>query len=372
MSGRVEVSSIASLKRRDMHSLSLYIDNLYNEPKLRHLFWEATLQCNLSCRHCGSNCNSSTPENELTGEDMRSFLDSFAKDFSPREVMLCITGGEPLLRQDLFDVMSYAADLGFLWGLTTNGLLLTDENIDKMVQTNCKTVSVSLDGLKDSHNALRGKDCFDQTVEGIKRLVAAKDFTNVQVTTVLHKRNIHELLEIYSYVESLGVDSWRLTNVEPIGRANQMENDFLTTDDFLALFDFTRSCRQNHTKPEVSFGCSHYATIEYEMDIRDHFFICGAGILVASIMQNGDIYACLDIDRKYGLVQGNIKKDSFKEIWQKGFLPFRQRRDRKNQGCATCEDAPFCRGDSSHTWDYDADSPKCCLKQLFESKQVDP
>jgi len=163
----------------------------------------------------------------------------------------------------------------------------------------------------------------------------------------------------------LTVDSWRLTNLEPIGRANQMKCHFLTADDFIYLFDFIRSCRQNHTKLPISFGCSHYVTPEYEMDIRDYFFICGAGTLVASILYNGDIYACLDIERRSELIQGNIKKDNFKEIWQNMFSQYRERRDRLSSLCAICLDAQFCRGDSAHTWDYDNNCAKCCLKQML-------
>ena len=357
--------NIINLKKRSMQKLSSYIDGLYETPKLRYMFWETTTQCNLSCKHCGNGCGKGTPDDSLTTEDMISFLNQFGKDFSPDEVMFCITGGEPLLRHDLFEVMAHAADLDFLWGMTTNGILLTDVNIQKMINTNCKTVSVSLDGLSDSHNALRGHSCFEQVVNAIKRLVATKSFSEVQVTTVIHKQNIHELSEMYSFVESLGVNSWRMTNIEPIGRANQMENSFLNKNDFIRLFDFIRSCRQNHTKIQISFGCNHYVTPEYEMDIRDHFFICGAGILVASILHNGDISTCLDIERKDSLIQGNIKKDDFAEIWKKGFLQYRQRRDLASSFCADCLDSDFCRGDSAHTWDYDTNTPKCCLKKLF-------
>jgi len=356
--------SVIDAKRRDMQRLSLYIDKLYQNPELRYLFWETTIQCNLSCKHCGSGCGKGIPEDSLSTEDMLVFLTQFAKHFSPKDVLLCITGGEPLLRKDLFDVMAHSAKLGFLWGMTTNGVLLSESIVQKMIRTNCKTVSVSLDGLKLSHNALRGHDCFEQVVDGIKRLVAAGSFSNVQVTTVIHKQNIRELAEIYSLVESLGVDSWRITNLEPIGRANQMGSDFLSASEFVTLFEFIRSCRQSHTKVPVSFGCNHYVTAEYEMDIRNHFFMCGAGILVASILHNGDIYACLDIERRGQLIQGNIRTDDFAEVWQNRFIQYRKRRDYLSSFCANCVDAQYCRGDSAHTWDFDSDSPKYCLKRL--------
>ena len=354
-----------NMKRQIMQRLSAHIDSLYQKPSLRNLFWEVTTQCNLSCKHCGIDCIADTPVDSISGEEMRSFFTRFADDFSPKEVMIHITGGEPLLRSDLFEVMEHAAKLGFIWGMTTNGTLLTDSIISEMIRTNCRTVSVSIDGLSRSHNTLRGDDCFNEAVEGIKRLIVAKSFSEVQVTTVVHKNNIYELSDIYTLLESLAVDSWRLTSIEPIGRANEMEESFLSANELIKLFDFFRVFRQNRSYIPVSFGCSHYVTPEYERVIRNHYFICGAGVLTASILNNGDIFACPDIARISELIQGNIKIDDFASVWRNQFKPFRQRRDRLNSTCVDCLDAQFCREDSAHTWDYDNNLPICCLKQLF-------
>jgi len=357
------------LKCCDMQKLSDYIDELYQAPKLRNLFWETTKQCNLSCKHCGSNCDYSASE-DLTFDEICSFLKCFAKDFNPGEVMLSVTGGEPLLRPDLFDVMQYAADLGFIWGMTTNGTLLSYEIIQKMIKTNCKTISVSLDGLKDSHNALRGSDCFNTVVENIKLLMDSQGFNHVQITTVLHKQNFRELQDMYLLCKSLGVDSWRVINVEPIGRASRMEGDFLTSVEFKELFEFIREKRLKKPAFPITYGCSHYVTLEYEMNVRDYFFICGTGINVASVLHNGDIFPCLDIERRPELIQGNIKCDDFAEIWENGFKLFRQRRDKLNKECSACSEAHFCRGDSAHTWDFDNNAPKICLKREFESNTL--
>ena len=353
------------LKRELMRRLPAYIDELYQKPRLRNLFWEATTQCNLSCKHCGSDCRTDIPVDSISGEEMRTFFTRFAEDFSPNEVMIHITGGEPLLRSDLFEVMEHAARLGFIWGMTTNGTLLTDSIIREMIRTNCRTISVSIDGLRQSHNTLRGDDCFDKAVESTKKLIGAKGFSEVQVTTVVHKSNISELPDIYTLLESLEVDSWRLTNIEPIGRASQMEGEFLSANEFVKLFDFIRMFRQSRSKIPVSFGCSHYATPEYERDIRDHYFFCGAGIITASILHNGDIFACPDIGRRSELIQGNIRTDDFAAVWQNQFRPFRRRRDLQSSACVDCVYAYFCRGDSAHTWDFEKNMPKCCLKEAF-------
>ena len=353
-------------KYRLMQHLSEFMDGLYKKPKLRNLFWEATAQCNLSCKHCGSSCDSKMPEDSLTSKEMCGFFYQLSNDFSPNEVMIYITGGEPLLRPDLFDVMEQAAKLGFFWGMTTNGTLLTDSIIERMIQTNCKTLSVSLDGLEQSHNYLRDCDCFDEVIKNINKLVATERFSNIQVTSVIHKSNIHELRYVHELLESLDVDSWKLTNIEPIGRANQMKDIFLSANEFVELFEFVRACRQNPSKIHVAYGCSHYATLEYERDIRDHYYFCGTGIITASILYNGDIYVCPDVERRNDLIQGNIREDNFSEVWHNRFKQFRVRRDKRSSTCIDCDDAFFCRGDSTHTWDFDENIPKCCLKQLLD------
>jgi len=350
-------------KQNDMQKLSDHIDELYLNPKLLWLLWEATTRCNCYCRHCGSDCGEVELPDILTYDEICGFLKQVANDFDPSEIMLCVTGGEPLLRNDLFDVMSYAKKQGFHWGMTTNGALLTEEIVSKMIDTNCKTISVSLDGSKEQHNKMRGGDFFDKTLEGIRLLLAAEVFAEVQITTVIHKGNIHELHEIHKLTGALGADSWRLTSLEPIGRAHQMANEFLSGADYIELFDFIRKCRLNDSDIPVLFGCNHYLTAEYEKELRDYYFICGSGIYTASILYNGDIYGCLDIERKYGLSQGNIRSDRFTDIWENGFKQFRQRRDHLNPICSACPDAVYCRGDSAHTWDFDENKPLCCLKQ---------
>lgn len=94
---------------------------LAEKPKLYNLFWETTLRCNAKCKHCGSRageeCNF---EDELTTEEIKNALQSIANKYDAKEILLNITGGEPLVRKDLFEVMEFAKKLGYHWGMTTN------------------------------------------------------------------------------------------------------------------------------------------------------------------------------------------------------------------------------------------------------------
>ena len=119
-------------------------------------------------------------------------------------------------------------------------------------------------------------------------------------------------------------------------------------------------------KQDVCYGCSHYLSVEYEREVRDYYFICGSGIYVASILCNGDIYSCLDIERKPELVQGNIAKDRFSRVWFEKFQESRQDRTLQCEMCMQCEEREFCVGDSTHTWDFEKKCPKVCLKNMAE------
>ena len=105
---------------------------LAEKPKLYNLFWETTLRCNAKCKHCGSrageDCNF---KDELTTEEIKNALQNIANKYDANEILLNITGGEPLVRKDLFEVMKFARNLGYHWGMTTNAMLINDYNINK-------------------------------------------------------------------------------------------------------------------------------------------------------------------------------------------------------------------------------------------------
>ena len=112
---------------------------------------------------------------------------------------------------------------------------------------------------------------------------------------------------------------------------------------------------------EVVFGCSHYLSFEYEREVREHYFMCGSGLIVASILCNGDIYSCLDIERRDELVQGNISNDRFSEVWYNRFKEFRKDRSELSIKCSKCGEKEFCKGDSTHTWNFENNEPLFCI-----------
>ena len=141
-------------KRQHMTDLMRYRRGLFVKPRLRNLFLELTMRCNENCIHCGSRCGEVTSE-ELPVEVYKRFLDEIKEDFGIKDKMLCITGGEPLLRKEFFEIMEYAHSLGFHWGMTSNGTLIDRECASKLKKAGMGTISISIDGLEATHDAFR-------------------------------------------------------------------------------------------------------------------------------------------------------------------------------------------------------------------------
>ncbi len=345
-------------KTAQLKQLYGYKQQLRKSPQLRRLFLELTLRCNENCLHCGSRCNDVVSE-ELPLNVYYSFLDKIKHDFSGRLPMLCITGGEPMLRKEFFEIVTYAHKLGFRWGMTSNATLITGEVTKKLKEAGMATISVSLDGLEETHDSFRRtRGGFKGAVEGIKNLMQG-GFGNVQITTVVTKKSLPELESLFELCRKLDVDSWRVIGIEPIGRALELGELFLSRDEQFQMLDFIK--RKRREGYPVTYGCSHYLGLDYEREVRDWYFLCNAGVYTASIMANGDIAACLDIERRSETIQGNILRDDFTKVWREGFKIYRTPLYTKNEECRRCEHRDFCEGGSYHSWDYDKNEQMVCL-----------
>lgn len=342
---------------------------LAEKPVLYNLFWETTLRCNAKCKHCGSRAGENLNlRDELTTDEIEQALKSIADKYDSSKILLNITGGEPLVREDLFEVMRFATDLGFNWGMTTNGILIDDDIIKKMIDTKMTTISISLDGLQKSHDEFRGVNgAFKKTVEGIKKLKQANFLNILQVTTVINKLNIEELDDLYEFIKMLHLDSWRVVNMDPIGRAMDNSDLALGKDEYLKLINFIKDNRKK-SKMDITYGCSHYLGLKYEKEVRNNMFFCFTGFNTASILYNGDIFVCPNVERRPELIQGNIRKDDFVDVWENKFKWFRDENKLKCEKCSKCEEWKYCLGDSVHTWDFENKRPKICLNEILNNK----
>lgn len=351
--GELELVKKAREQEREKHPL---ID----------LFWECTLTCNAHCKHCGSSAEKKQYEDELTTEEIKNAFKQIANDMNANEILINVTGGEPLVRKDLCEVMEYATnELGFHWGMTTNGILLNDKNIEKLKKANMETISISVDGLQETHDEFRGvPGSYEKIMENIKKLKQANFVKHLQVTTVFHKKNINQLDELYEIMLGLGLDSWRLISMDPIGRAKENEELLLNAEELRKLLDFIKA-KNKKKKLMLLYGCPGFLGLKYEKEVRRGYFYCRTGISVASILYNGDLYVCPNVPRIKSLVQGNIREDNFKDVWDNKYKEFRNKERTKCEECAECEWWEECLGGSLHTWNFEKHvQNKCPYKML--------
>ncbi|MBQ5310851.1 MAG: radical SAM protein [Oscillospiraceae bacterium] len=356
------MKSRSDIKRKHLDELADYRDKLRKAPQLRQLFLELTMRCNEHCLHCGSRCGDVQSE-ELPVSVYKDLLDKVKRDFE-KLPMLCITGGEPLLRKEIFEIMGYASSLGFVWGMTSNGILIDKDIAHKLYERGMKTISISIDGLEETHDAFRQrKGGYRAAVNGIYALSEHGGFEHIQVTTVITHKNIDELDRLFEIMLGMPIDSWRVINLEPIGRARQLEGYLLTNEEYKRLFDFIRDKRSQGYP--VEYGCSHFLGLEYEREVRKWYYLCNAGVYTASIMANGDIAACLDIERRPGTIQGNILRDDLTKVWKERFEIFRTPLSDRCRTCHECRYVRWCEGGSCHSWDYDNDRPQVCFRDVL-------
>lgn len=348
---------------------SWHINHLRRTHPLRYLFWEATLNCNFDCRHCGSRASRQKHhQNELTTREIETVFKSIASKSNPKKIMIAVTGGEPLLRPDLFEVMSYAHNLGFNWGMVTNGFLVSQKVVDQMHRAGMSTIVVSVDGIGKIHDDFRQTSgSYQKAVNAVKLLVQSKHFQNVQITTTIHQNNISDLEKMSAEFLPLGIHSWRVMNIDPIGRALDNKKLLLKPKDLKKLLDFIKQKRLT-SSIDITYDCTGFLGPKYEGQVRNWLFYCSTGITTASILHNGDIFVCPNVPRLPGLIQGNVRRDDFYDIWQNKFVSFRLPIRTSCPNCLKCHYWNECKGGSFHLWDFDKKQPKFCHLQYLNQK----
>lgn len=354
-------------KKVELAVWSAHVDYSRLHPDLTYLFWECTLNCNFFCKHCGSSAGRKVFRDELTTAEIKKTFKEISEDFDAKKIMIAVTGGEPLVRKDLFEVMEYASDLGFSWGMVTNGFLVTEEAVENMKKAGMKTVVVSIDGIGKTHDQFRSMDhAYDHAIRAVQLLAKGNFLSDLQITSSIHKGNIEQLEDMYRQFIPLGITSWRVMNVDAIGRAEGNSSLLLNGKELKYVLDFIKEKRKE-SSISITYGCAGYLGMEYEREVRDQYFFCSTGIHIASILQNGDIFVCPNVPRRTEFIQGNIKMDRFSTIWKNEFRVFRKRERTANNECRSCKMWDSCLGNSFHLWDFDTNKPKLCHVAFLQS-----
>ena len=244
--------------------------------ELRTLFWECTLRCNVSCRHCGSDCHVSASVPDMPVEDFLKVIDDITPYVEPNKVLVIFTGGEALVRKDIEKCGLELYRRGYPWGIVSNGYLMTRERLDSLLASGLHSATISLDGFEEAHNWLRrNPKSFEKALNAICMLAEEKEII-WDVVTCVNQRNFKDLMLFKDFLIEMGVKRWRIFTIFPVGRAATETDLQLTNEQFTWVMNFIRFCRKEG-KIHVSYGCEGFLG-NYEAEVRDSIFQCNAGI----------------------------------------------------------------------------------------------
>lgn len=350
-------SGAASIRVRDFPKLVAVLRDaarrtpLFECPDLTYLFWESTLRCNLRCLHCGSSCEAHSPVRELSYDQVVRILDSIAHDFDASRIFVSITGGEPLLRPDLYRVVAHMTGLGMRSCVVTNGVLLGHDEAARLIDAGMRTISVSIDGLVEQHEAIRGKGTYRRALEAIACARNA-GFDVVEAITCVRPSNLHELAAVERTVRDAGAGLWRLITIDRMGRLARCDDRamWLEPAQVVTMLDFIgqrRTALRRAGDPfGVRFSCGGFLGVSRELSVRPGDGQCFAGLCVASILCDGRVGACPSLPRSWA--QGSALEERFSSIWRNRFTMLRSTSWRRTGICADCSWFDLCLGGGLH------------------------
>ncbi|MDJ0842394.1 MAG: radical SAM protein [Acidobacteriota bacterium] len=334
--------------------------------------WNLTQRCNLKCEHCyieGGPIQKAMLAGEMTTEQCLRTVDQIS-EINPNALVI-FTGGEPLLRPDVFEIVQYASDKGLWCVMGTNGVLVTERLVDKMIEVGIRGVSLSLDSMDpEVHDAFRRvRGAWRNTVRG-SRILKERGLPYIIQTTVgIH--NLDEIQEIARFAHKLGARVFNLFFLVPTGRGTFI-SDIEPAEYEGALHTMMAVQKEFDGRMLINAKCApHYQRVLYENEPDSKFLKsfaagaggCPAGTHYAGIRPDGKVTPCPYLPQ-YG---GNLKEKSFNEIWRDSDL-FRTIRARKQLGgrCGSCEFNAACGGCRArafgHVGDILAEDPWCIYK----------
>lgn len=290
-------------------------------PGLRLVAWEATRNCNLTCIHCRASATNGPYEGELDTKAGLRLMDQIAKVGQP---IVILTGGDPLLRPDIFEIAKYGTSLGLRMVMSPNGTLITPENAAQMVESGIKRISVSLDGATaERHDAFRGvSGAFDGALRGIELAKAAG--IEFQINTTISQANLGEIQQIMDLAVALGAVAHHIFLLVPTGRGKYMLDQEISARQYEDTLNWFYD--QRHKTPlQLKATCApHYYRILRQRAKEDGEKVtfdthgldavtrgCLGGIGFCFISHVGVVQPCGFL----GLNCGDVKKTPFDQIW---------------------------------------------------------
>lgn len=315
--------------------------------------WELTLRCNLACDHCGSRAGKARADELTTAECLR-VVEQLA---SLGVLEVSLIGGEAHLHPGLLDVVTALKSHGIEVGMTTGGRGVTLELAEALARAGLDSVSVSIDGLRASHDRLRGLDgSFDAAVQAVRAFQRAGVW--VTVNTQINRVNFGELSAFVDLLEEWGVRAWQIALTVAMGRAADHPEILLQPYDLLELFPRLASAKSRcdalgiRVWPGNNIGYfGPYETLLRGQSPLGHCYSCGAGIVTMGIEADGTIKGCPSLPTA-AWAAGNIREHDLATLWERA-PAMRYTRDRGPLElwgfCRTCYYADECRGGCTWT-----------------------
>jgi heme b synthase len=337
---------------------------------LRMVAWELTRSCNLACVHCRASAERGPYPGELTTKECLRVMDEIAILSKP---IIIMTGGEPLLRSDIFELARYGSSKGFRMVMAPNGTLITDEIVQKMQDSGIQRISISLDGpTPETHDAFRKvKGAFEGSLRGIE--MAKKGGLPFQINTTITQMNLHLIADILRLAQNLGAVAHHIFLLVPTGRGKELQTQEISALDYEKTLHWFHDQRERVSLQLKATCAPHYYRIlrqeakkegkkvtpkEFGLDAVTRG--CLGGISFCFISHVGQVQPCgyLELDC------GNVREKPFQEIWgaSKIFQNLRDT-DAYSGKCGRCEFRKVCGGCRARAYetygDYMAEEPYC-------------
>jgi radical SAM protein with 4Fe4S-binding SPASM domain len=320
------------------------------------MVWLCTDVCNARCLHCSSSSACRSPD-ELTTEEACRMLDQLA---AAGVVDLAVSGGEPLLRRDLFEVIRYSRSLGLSVGVGSNGTTLTPKSADRLAALGINRYQVSLDGLPSSHDALRRwPGLFTRVVRTIK--LAQQAGLRVHICCTINRLNVGELEELAELVAGLGVQRINWSRFVPTGRGSAALD--LTEGEWHRVIRLCMELRDRYRgRIEMITHLAQQILVDPQVSDLPGFIGCQAGIGQGCITANGTVLPCVLLP----VAVGNLRDRTFAEIWRTSpIIQALQSRRALKGACGSCVLKSRCGGCRAvalaRTGDYLATDERCWL-----------
>ena len=342
---------------------------------LKMVAWELTRGCNLACVHCRASAERGPYPGELSTKECLRVMDEIASISKP---VIILTGGEPLLRTDIFDLASYGSKKGFRMVMATNGTLITEEMIREMKVSGIQRISVSMDGPNaETHDAFRKvSGAFEGSLRGIE--IAKKGGLEFQINTTITQANLHLIAEILRLAVVLGAAAHHIFLLVPTGRGRDLKDQEISGLDYEKTLHWFYEQRDQVPLQLKATCAPHYYRILRQRAKKEGKKIlqqsegldattrgCLGGISFCFISHIGQVQPCgyLEVN------SGNVREKSLQEIWAISEIFQNLRNTDGYQGkCGRCEFRKVCGGCRARAYesfgDYMAEEPYCIYEPV--------